>query len=199
MSPINATKTATHARRRAPPRKVGPFDIVPGEALAEDTRFESVSCLCSPTTHRIRPSGWNGRRQSGTPISAWMAPLSALTASPRPQWRGSVVVRKTRGTRKHHGENVQVISASGRLAAAGLHGSPGPARCHLRPRPRTCQRRSAMPWMQGSPTGCPCRTRLDREAQCHSSGLRAAATNPSPVVTVRSGCPTRRATFSRSN
>ena len=27
-------------RRRAPPRTVGPFDIVPGEALAEDTRFE---------------------------------------------------------------------------------------------------------------------------------------------------------------
>ena len=27
---------------RAPPRTVGPFDIVPGEALAEDTRFELV-------------------------------------------------------------------------------------------------------------------------------------------------------------
>jgi hypothetical protein len=29
-------------RRRAPLRTVGPFDIVPGEALAEDTRFELV-------------------------------------------------------------------------------------------------------------------------------------------------------------
>ncbi|UJA09146.1 hypothetical protein HGI09_33260 [Streptomyces collinus] len=29
-------------RRRAPPRTVGSFDIVPGEALAEDTRFELV-------------------------------------------------------------------------------------------------------------------------------------------------------------
>lgn len=29
-------------RRRAPPQAVGPFDFVPGEALAEDTRFELV-------------------------------------------------------------------------------------------------------------------------------------------------------------
>jgi hypothetical protein len=38
----NQHSEGRHARRRAPPRTVGPFDIVPGEALAEDTRFELV-------------------------------------------------------------------------------------------------------------------------------------------------------------
>jgi len=38
----NCKPNCNPQRRRAPPRTVGPFDIVPGEALAEDTRFELV-------------------------------------------------------------------------------------------------------------------------------------------------------------
>ncbi|WP_344414785.1 toll/interleukin-1 receptor domain-containing protein [Streptomyces glomeratus] len=69
-------------RRRAPPRTVGPFDIVPGEALAEDTRFELVRgcpqhafqvCLCrsggrvaSFTCVHVRPAPWISARP-GTP------------------------------------------------------------------------------------------------------------------------------------
>jgi hypothetical protein len=66
----NCNQNCNHARRRAPPRTVGPFDIVPGEALAEDTRFELVRGC---PQHAFQLCWWRGTRRSGafTWVHGW--------------------------------------------------------------------------------------------------------------------------------
>ena len=64
---------------------------------------------CSRSTPPACPPRWSGPQQPDTPTSTWTAPSSAPTAWPLPAPNGSDL--RWSGKHKHHGGNVQVISA----------------------------------------------------------------------------------------
>ncbi|MFG3130522.1 hypothetical protein ACGFZU_22815 [Streptomyces tendae] len=67
----NCNPNCNLQRRRAPPRTVGPFDIVPGEALAEDTRFELVRG-CPQHAFQMFVWGYRGvRKRSDLRRNGW--------------------------------------------------------------------------------------------------------------------------------
>ncbi|CAG6395066.1 hypothetical protein SCOCK_30299 [Actinacidiphila cocklensis] len=55
---------AAPKRRGTPPRAVGSLDVVPGEALAEDTRFELVRGVAP----KRFPTGHGGVRHEPEPV-----------------------------------------------------------------------------------------------------------------------------------